>query len=339
MPAYIDTMMYVGDMPWHKQGIMVDKAPTIKDAIELAGIAWEVKKTPTYYTVPGRHMWQSHRKETGHYVTYRTDTNEPLGNVSERYEILQNADAFLPFEPMLDMGFTLETAGAVQGGKRIWVLARAPEEYTVCEDKICRYVFMFTSHDGSTGNCFRDTGIRIVCANTLDYALDNKGTFDYNIKHTSSIKQQVLDLKDKIATSKGNFTRAISNMNRFTEFKLGGPAHEDSVLLDIYLETVIPFLKNRHKESDPNLGILVRNNAKPVYERLIELYRKGQGNKGETLWDAYNAVTEYYTHDKQYKDWVKATQFGKPYDYKVNAYNVAVQFCDTVNPDLYLGQA
>tara|TARA_R100000750_G_C2343391_1_gene95178 strand:+ start:1438 stop:2463 length:1026 start_codon:yes stop_codon:yes gene_type:complete len=328
MPAYIDTMMYVGEMPWHKQGIMVNEAPTIKEAIELAGIAWKVEKTPTYYTVPGKHMWQSHRKETGYYVTYRTDTNEPLGNVSERYEILQNADAFLPFEPMLDMGFTLETAGAVQKGKRIWVLAKAPEEYTVGDDKIRRYVFMFTSHDGSTGNCFRDTGIRIVCANTLDYALGRKGTFDYFIKHTSSIKQQVLDLREKIATSKGNFSKAISNMNRFSEYKL-----EDPELLDVYLETVIPFLKNRNKVSNPDLGIFVRNNAKPVYERLIELYHKGHGNKGETLWDAYNAVTEYYTHDKQYKDWVKATQFGKPYDYKVNAYNVAVQFCDTLTPE------
>ena len=34
MPAHIDSMMYVGDMPWHKQGIMVDESPTIEDAIE-----------------------------------------------------------------------------------------------------------------------------------------------------------------------------------------------------------------------------------------------------------------------------------------------------------------
>ena len=37
MPDYIDTMMYVGEMPWHKRGVMVKDAPSIKDAIELAG--------------------------------------------------------------------------------------------------------------------------------------------------------------------------------------------------------------------------------------------------------------------------------------------------------------
>lgn len=323
MPAHIDSMMYVGDMPWHKQGIMVDESPTIEDAIEHAGLNWEVNKAPTYYTVPGKHMWQSHRRDTGHYVTYRTDTNKPLGNVSERYAILQNRDAFKPFQPMIDMGFTLETAGAVEGGKRVWILAKSPDKFLVGDDKVDRYVFIFTSHDGSLGNCFRDTGIRIVCANTLDYALDEKGTFNYQLKHTSSIKARIIDLRDNIKKSDGNFARAITNMNRFNDFEM------DETMLDHYLETVIPFLQNRFKESIPEKNIFVRNTAKPVYERLVELYHNGTGNKGKSLWDAYNAVTEYYTHDKQYKDWVKSTQFGKPYDYKVNAYNIAVKFCES----------
>tara|TARA_R100000808_G_scaffold81_1_gene571 strand:+ start:752 stop:1804 length:1053 start_codon:yes stop_codon:yes gene_type:complete len=343
MPDYIDTMMYVGEIPWHKQGTMVHEAPSIKDAIELAGLEWEVRKAPTYFEVNkedsryyqnlGEKFWnlgsvkKSYHKETGHYVTYRTDTGEPLGNVSSRYEILQNRDAFEPFEPMLDMGFTLETAGAVQNGKKIWVLAKAPEKYHVGDDRINRYVFMFTSHDGSTGNCFRDTMIRIVCYNTLDYALSKKGTFEYSLKHTSSIKQRVMNLKETIAESEGNFAKAIESMNRFQDIELNDHT------LDLYLETVIPFLKNRNKESIPEKGIFFRNTAKPVYDRLIHLYRKGQGNKGKTLWDAYNAVTEYYTHDKQYKDWVQATQFGKPYDYKVTAYKVAEQYSNSYHTE------
>lgn len=325
MPDYIDTMMYVGEMPWHKQGIEVKKAPSIKDAVEHAGLNWKVVKRPTFFlnVLTGLTGYQEKRNdfvESGHWVTVREDTGVPLGNVSKRYEILQNKDAFEPFEPMLDMGFTLETAGAVQGGKKIWVLAKAPNEYTVGDDRINRYVFMFTSHDGSTGNCFRDTMIRIVCYNTLDYALSKKGTFGYQLKHTESIKQKISDLKKNIAESEGNFRKAIDGMNRFQDMKM------NEFLVNEYFETVIPFLKNRDKESIPELGIFVKNKAKPVYDRLMELYQNGRGNKGETLWDAYNAVTEYYTHDKQYKDWVQATQFGKPYDYKITAYKTAVAF-------------
>ena len=338
MPDYVDTMMYVGEMPWHKRGVMVREAPSIKDAVELAGLNWGVKKAPTYFK-QDKGYWRfgpinsSIEKQTGHYVTYRTDTDEPLGNVSSRYEILQNKDAFEPFEPMIDMGFKLETAGAVQGGKKIWVLAKAPNRYTVGDDSINRYVFMFTSHDGSTGNCFRDTMIRIVCYNTLDYALSKDGTFQYSLKHTSSIKQKVMDLKKTIAKSEGNFTKAIDNMNRFQDVKMNPD------LLDTYLEAVIPFLKDRHKESIPEMNIYVRNTAKPVYDRLKQLFYNGQGNKGKTLWDAYNAVTEYYTHDKQYKDWVQATQFGAAYRYKVKAFNIASKFTSYDKQFLVNGQA
>ena len=31
-------------------------------------------------------------------------------------------------------------------------------------------------------------------------------------------------------------------------------------------------------------------------ERIVELFESGQGNVGETRWDALNAITEYETH-------------------------------------------
>ena len=109
-------------------------------------------------------------------------------------------------------------------------------------------------------------------------------------------------------------------MNNFNEIEIG----EDS--LDLYLETVIPFLKDRNKESNPKLDIFVRNTALPVYNKIKDNFHNGMGNKGKTLWDAYNAVTQYYTHDKQYKDWVRTTQFGAGYDYNVKAFKVAQKF-------------
>ncbi len=62
-----------------------------------------------------------------------------------------------------DYGYTLETAGVIDGGKKVWILAKTPEEYQVGEDKILDYILMYTSHDGSSGSCFRDVDIRVVC--------------------------------------------------------------------------------------------------------------------------------------------------------------------------------
>ena len=166
MPAFIDSMMYVGETPWHTLGNKLNKPPTTEEALREAGLNWNVRKMPTFY----KKEWVG-TKPTGHYVTVRSDTEEVLGHVSERYEVLQNKEAMEPFNVLLDHGFELETAGAIEGGKKVWVLAKSPQEFLVGDDKIQPYAFLYTSHDGSAGNSFRDTAVRIVCKNTLDIAL------------------------------------------------------------------------------------------------------------------------------------------------------------------------
>ena len=317
MPAVIDSMMYVGEPPWHREGVSLDNPPSVEEAIVASGLDWTVRKEPTYIKEFKQGHMNFQLTETGHYVTQREDTGQILGNVSGQYEILQNHEAFLPFRPLVDYGYTFETAGAIQNGKKIWILASAPESAFVGDDAIDPYILLYTSHDGSAGNNLRSTLVRVVCQNTLNIALSRKAKFEYNFKHTQSIKSKIGDVANAIESCQGNVANAIDQMNRLNEHAI------TPVELDTYLETVIPLLKERHKVSVPEMGIRVRNTAKPMYEKIVNNFYNGRGNKGKTLWDAYNAITEYYTHDKQYKDWVKATQFGKAYEYNVNALTVA----------------
>lgn len=315
MPAFIDTMMYVGEQPWHNQGTRLDRPPTIQEALKLSGLNWTVKKEPTYF-YPNDGV---DTKPTNHFVTVREDTHQVLGHVSEKYGVLQNNEAFQPFEPLIDMGFQLETAGATQHGRRVWILAKSPDAYLAGGDEIEKYVLLYTSHDGSTGSVFRPTGVRVVCQNTIELALSRESKWKYTLKHTSSIKERVKNLTSILEKCDNDFRNAIDDMERFQDVDM------TPEMLDLYVETVIPFLKDRDKQSIPEMKIFVRNTAKPVYEKIIDNFYNGRGNNGRTLWDAYNAITEYYTHDKQYKDWVQTTQFGAGYDYKVKAFRVASQ--------------
>ncbi len=329
MPANIDSMIYRGEMPWHRQGKRIDEpVNNIDEILELAQLDWTVSKEPTYYT---RHDTRTVH-QTNHFCTVRDDTNIPLGNVSERYTILQNRDAFAPFEPLLDMGYEVETAGATQEGRRVWMLAKAPEQFRVYDDAINMYLLLFTSHDGSAGSCMRPTGVRVVCDNTIDIAISRATSYNYQIKHTASIKERLTSLKDNIQIARGSFKKAMDDMERLADTKINPNE------LDLYFETVIPFLKDRNKKSVPELGIFTRNTAKPVYEKLMDNFLNGRGNNGESIYDAYNAITEYYTHDKKYTDWVKQTQFGQVYNYKVKALEVAKKMATTLNSnDLDLG--
>lgn len=35
---------------------------------------------------------------------------------------------------------------------------------------------------------------------------------------------------------------------------------------------------------------------------MLDLFKTGEGNEGKTRWDAYNAVTEYVTHYRTYRE-------------------------------------
>tara|TARA_R100000655_G_scaffold56707_1_gene94851 strand:- start:9616 stop:10662 length:1047 start_codon:yes stop_codon:yes gene_type:complete len=332
MAHLIENMFYLGETPWHGLGTPLNQVPTIEEALELSGMNFEVRKLPTFYhwdmkfggtaledDEELRKLYEAsnHHGKTGHFVTVRSDTGKPIGNVGKKYEVLQNRDAFAPFEVIQDYGYKLETAGVIDEGKKVWILAKTPDTFQVGDDMIQCFVLLYTSHDGSSGSCFRDTSMRVVCNNTLTWALGKKGGYEYKLRHTSSINSRMKELTDKLDEHQGNVAKAMDDMNRFVEVPM------TSASLTMYIEAVMPWLRNRHKESIPEMGIFVRNRAKPTYEKITDLFYNGKGNKGETLWDAYNAITEYHDHEKNHKDWVKGTQFGASHRDKMNAFRIA----------------
>ena len=70
-------------------------------------------------------------------------------------------------------GYELETAGALRGGRRFWALARTGRVAVILgEDEIRDYLLLSTSCDGSLATTAQYTSIRVVCNNTLSYAVE-----------------------------------------------------------------------------------------------------------------------------------------------------------------------
>ena len=335
-----DTMFYVGETPWHKLGVPLDNPPTIEEAVILANLDWEVYKKPTYYfkgvdntyTLSNfaNMLYGKTMVETDHYVTIKEDNEGEcmvLGNVSERYEVLQNTDAFTPFNVLLDHGYELETAGAVREGRMVWILARKVDNELnkVGDDNVERYVVLMNSHDGSTPVFMQPTTIRVVCANTLDYALSKESPLRFSIKHTTNVKERLEEVTSALSFAEGNWRKAHEIMNRMVEHELNYQQ------VKMYFEAVIPFLKHRGVSGKDKLGVSRRDIATPVFSQLMNNFAGGHGNKGETVWDAYNAITQYYDHQKNYKDWVWSTQFGKPAQYKRRAFLYATKIVDNTS--------
>src|SRR4051812_32499961 len=115
MPANVETMMYNGTRPWHGLGVSLEHPATSAEAIRTAGLDWRVELCQA---------WAAGQPILGAYGVVRMDRREPIAVVGERYVPVQNVEAFAFFDHLIGEGHAAyETAGALDGGRRIWLLA------------------------------------------------------------------------------------------------------------------------------------------------------------------------------------------------------------------------
>ena len=116
-----------------------------------------------------------------------------LGITGDRYEIVQNEDAFAFLQSLHD-GARWETAGALKGGRLVFGSMAFDRDFVLdpsgVSDKVSSYLLLWTSHDGSTGVAGGVTPVRVVCANTLNIAQKNLKQ-KFNLRHTRSVEDRM----------------------------------------------------------------------------------------------------------------------------------------------------
>ncbi|MDE6052616.1 MAG: DUF932 domain-containing protein, partial [Lachnospiraceae bacterium] len=163
MAHEVETMFYTRVAPWHGLGVRVESALSSKEALQASGLDWNVIQRPI--------MTNAYEPIPGYKANVRDTDNKVLGVVSDRYRVVQNAEAFAFTDALLGEGVKYETAGSLQEGRRIWLLAKLPDRYIIEGEQIEPYLVFSSSHDGSGAIKVAMTPVRVVCQNTLNMAL------------------------------------------------------------------------------------------------------------------------------------------------------------------------
>src|SRR5690242_14308765 len=140
MSHQIENMMYVGATPWHGLGQRLENPPTVADGIRAAGLDWHVKLEQCQLA-DGRPVEA--------FATVRDSDSSVLGVVGPRYVPLQNVDAFKFFDAFLESKqAVLHTAGSLQKGRRVWVLAHVSGSATeiVKNDRVDSFILLSNGH-------------------------------------------------------------------------------------------------------------------------------------------------------------------------------------------------
>jgi phage/plasmid-like protein (TIGR03299 family) len=299
----------VQEKAWHNLGQIVTEYPTSEEAIQHAGLDYEVIKTPLYtkgsgitQTTNGIVAGDSELHVPNYFANIRKDSNAVLGVVGKDYHIVQNREAFAFFDAIVGGGdgILYETAGALGQGERIFITAKLPGYIRVGngDDVTEKYIFLTTSHDGSGSITAAFTPIRIVCQNTLNASLRNMSNV-VRIKHTAGAKQRLENAHKVMGIANSLSSQLGDIFNHWAKVSITDSEVKQLIQLALCPNKETLDLLQKGAESD--LSTVFKNTVEDAFAyAMISDTQQMDTTKG-TLFGAYNAVTGYYQNVRTYK--------------------------------------
>jgi phage/plasmid-like protein (TIGR03299 family) len=287
-------MFYVRKTPWHGLGIKVEEALSSRKALEFSGLNWSVIQKPIYTN--------DNLLIPNYKANIRENDEKILGVVTDRYKIVQNKEAFAFTDKLIGEGCTYETAGSLQEGKKVWLLAKLPDKYKILDDEVTPYMVFSNSHDGSGAIKVAMTPIRVVCNNTLNLALGTAKRI-WSANHTVNINNKLDEAMKTLLLAE----HYMENLD-LEATKLSSKTISDKKVLN-FIENLVPMPDNASKTQEKNINLL-RDDMKLRYFDAPDLV-----DLPKTPWRFINAVSDFATH---------TTPLRKTENYKENLFSKTV---------------
>lgn len=278
---------------WHGKGQILNGKMTAEEAIREALLDFEVGKLPASITLPDGTV----KEIPGKFGTYRMDKGIPFGVVGNRYEIVQNRDAFEFFDAIVGKGEAIyETAGALYDGQVVFITAKLPDYIRVGKDEIEKYIFLKSTHDGSGSVIAAFSSTRICCANTLAAALGDM-TNKVSIRHTKDAKlklaqaHRIMGISNKLSEE---LSQAFNVMAKKSII--------DAQLKELIQQVIAPPLREQASDEEKaKYSTRSLNKINEVFAYTVGHSTQQMESTKGTLFGFLQGITGYYQNVKTWK--------------------------------------
>lgn len=280
--------LYTSVPAWHDLGTVIPGGTDdIDQVLTLGGIGFGVEKRNVRYSfMSDGETTPALRTAADYFVTVRTDTGAALGVVGHKYTPIQNLDLFTFLEDLVnDHGVIWESAGALRGGKRVFVTMRLPETVTIdpsgISDEIVPFVAMLNSHDGRSPAQALVTPWRIVCGNTERFAIRDAHS-TWKVRHTSGALDRIHEARRTLGLTVQYYSEWAEEETTLAQTEIA-MRDFDQLIADLW-----------PVENDAPLR--TRNAAARRNEQLGQMYRTEADRLGRTAYAAERVITDYLDH-------------------------------------------
>lgn len=282
-------MAYVGEEPWHGLGQKLTRGAALDVWTREAGLDFTVRMGQlSYETEAEEGLGVAYEEWLGKNVLYRTDTRRPLGFCSPKYQIVQPAEVLGFFKKLLSANkCTIETAGSLMGGRKIWALAKMSEGDVVLKGDVVRpYLLLATSFDGTLATVAKFTAVRAVCNNTVTLALNEKTKTAVRTTHNFKFNPEATRQELGIELGLSAFESWLQSAKALAAKPLNGEA------ADATLQRIFRVEDEDAPDWREGYG----------YKRIMRLFEGeaigAQLTGGQTGWALFNAVTQWVDHER-----------------------------------------
>ena len=335
MAHEVETMAYRAESaistPWHGLGFAIDHDTTPEEMLEVSGLNWTVSKRPLF--APGSQggaIGPGSRFETfkdyladpdgvalsvsEYFALVRDNDNKVLGPAGKDYIPTQNRQAFDFFKKFTDAGhMAMDTAGSLQGGKQVWVLAKLGRQFSLPGgDEVRGYLLLSSPHVWGKSLVVKFTAVRVVCMNTLTMAMnDSSRGKGFRMPHIRAFDAEVAQ---EAAISLGIASELFEGFEA-TANKLARTKVDTDVVVRYIADVFQPelvveqFGKSFYKATEAKQAEMLLDPTSPkvdasqfkrsAYDVLTAVNRQPgadlESTRG-TLWGAFNATTYYTDH-------------------------------------------
>jgi len=289
-----DGLVLADKTAWHGLGTVVSSAPNPFAALRIAGMEWDVLESET---ITGTFNVGAEQIKVGtdqSKMLVRSDDYTVLGTVGADYQPIQNSTlaelAYAFRKAGEDTGVQVESAGSIRGGRKVWMLLRAPSiDMTGTGDEAVPYLMLGNSHDGTMALRILPTSIRVVCSNTFHAAL--RSSAGWSLRHT-------LNIADRVELLVGDLRRWQAKIEEGRELatRMATVQVNRKAVLDLWAD-VLTKLDGKIPVNASN-GWEARKveHATQFLAHATQVFDQESQQHGANLWVAANAATNAIQH-------------------------------------------
>ena len=281
MSANVETMFSAVETPWHRLGTVTDDVLTAQDALVTAGLDWSVKLEPIYFQT----QQETIKNIASKFAVVRQTDESCYGVVGNRYTPVQNLDAFNFMDTLVDSGDAkYETAGSLNGGATIFIQMRLNTILPIDNDEVLPYMLLTNSHDGSGALKVLMTPVRVVCSNTLRWALSKPTKNSISLRHTKSITGKIDEARNILGLTElfyDSFSQEVNNII------------DTEVTNTVFTELIDKVFPMPELKEDDTTSVRQYNNTLSIREKIVDNYNKEKNNGNDNGWGLLNAYNSY----------------------------------------------